>query len=93
VPAVLGRDIFSHYLSLLHDALLEDEKAGLITSTDELMNTLNDSTLDMSERIKEGVGIESSIQPPTNLRVLFNALDFSTGYGDHSVPLQKCVFR
>lgn len=89
VPAVRGRDIFSHYLSLLHDALLEDEKAGLITSTDELMNTLNDSTQDMSERIKEGVGIESSIQPPTNLRVLFNALDFSTGYGDHSVPLQK----
>ncbi|GGY48670.1 hypothetical protein GCM10011297_22120 [Bacterioplanes sanyensis] len=89
VPAVRGRDIFSHYLALLHDALLEDEKAGLITSTDELMNTLNDSTQDMSERIKEGVGIESSIQPPTNLRVLFNALDFSTGYGDHSVPLQK----
>lgn len=89
VPAVRGRDIFSHYLSLLHDALLEDEKAGLINSTDELMNTLNDSTQDMSERIKEGVGIQSSIQPPTNLRVLFNALDFSTGYGDHSVPLQK----
>lgn len=89
VPAVRGRDIFSHYLSLLHDALLEDEKAGLINSTDELMNTLNNSTQDMSEKIKEGVGIESSIQPPTNLRVLFNALDFSTGYGDHSVPLQK----
>ena len=89
VPAVRGRDIFSHYLSLLHDALLEDEKAGLINSTDELMNTLNSSTQDMSEKIMEGVGIESSIQPPTNLRVLFNALDFSTGYGDHSVPLQK----
>ena len=89
IPAVRGRDIFGHYLSLLHDALLEDEKAGLITSTDELMNTLNDSTQDMSERIKEGVGIESNIQPPTNLRVLFNALDFSTEYGDHSVPLQK----
>ncbi|EGN75178.1 hypothetical protein A28LD_1193 [Idiomarina sp. A28L] len=89
VPAVRGRDIFSHYLSLLHDALLEDEKAGLITSTDDLMNTLNDSTQDMSDRIKEGVGIESSIQPPTNLRILFNALDFSTGYGEHSIPLQK----
>lgn len=89
VPAVRGRDIFSHYLSLLHDALLEDEKAGLFKSTDELMNTLNTSTQDMSEQIKKGVGIDSSIQPPTNLRVLFNALDFSTGYGEHSVPLQK----
>ncbi|WP_353980342.1 AAA family ATPase [Salinicola endophyticus] len=89
VPAVRGRDIFSHYLSLLHDALLEDEKAGLITSTEELMNSLNESTMDMSEQIEQGVGIKSNIQPPTNLRVLFNALDFSTGYGDHNVPLQK----
>ncbi|ELG2041456.1 AAA family ATPase [Vibrio fluvialis] len=89
VPAVRGRDIFSYYLSLLHDALLEDEKAGLITSTDKLMETLNASTQDMSEKIRDGVGIESSIQPPTNLRLLFNALDFSTGYGEHSVPLQK----
>lgn len=89
VPAVRGRDIFSHYLSLLHDALLEDEKAGLIKSTETLMDTLNDSTLDMSEQIEKGVGIKSNIQPPTNLRVLFNALDFSTGYGEHSVPLQK----
>ena len=89
VPAVRGRDIFSHYLSLLHDALLADEKAGLITSTDELMKNLNESTSDMSAQIEEGVGIKSNIQPPTNLRVLFNALDFSTGYGDHNVPLQK----
>ena len=89
VPAVRGRDIFSHYLSLLHDALLEDEKAGLLNSTDDLMTTLNESTLDMSERIQMGVGIKSNIQPPTNLRVLFSALDFSTGYGEHNVPLQK----
>lgn len=89
IPAVRGRDIFSHFLSLLHDALLDDEKAGLLRSTENLMSTLNDSTSDMSDRIKEGVGIESNVQPPTNLRVLFNALDFATGYDDHSIPLQK----
>ena len=89
VPAIRGRDIFSHFLSLLHDALLEDEKAGLVGSTEELMRVLNESTLDMSEQIRNGVGIESNIQPPTNLRVLFNALDFSTEYGEHKIPLQK----
>lgn len=89
VPAVRGRDIFSHFLSLLHDALLEDEKAGLVDSTAELMKTLNSSTQEMSAQIKAGVGIDSNIQPPTNLRVLFNALDFSTGYDKHSIPLQK----
>lgn len=89
VPAVRGRDIFSHFLALLHDALLEDEKAGLLNSTEELIKTLNSSTHEMSQQIKAGVGIESSIQPPTNLRVLFNALDFSTEYDKHSIPLQK----
>ena len=43
----------------------------------------------MSIKIKDGVGIKSSIQPPTDLRVLFNALDFSTNYNEHSIPLQK----
>ncbi len=89
VPAIRGRDIFSHFLTLLHDALLEDEKAGLVGSTEELMQKLNESTLDMSVQIKNGVGIESNIQPPTDLRVLFNALDFSTEYGEHKIPLQK----
>lgn len=89
VPAVRGRNIFSHFLSLLHDALLEDEKAGLVNSTDELMRVLNESTEDMTDQIRGGVGIESNIQPPTNLRILFNALDFSTEYGEHSIPLQK----
>ncbi|NTX91232.1 MULTISPECIES: ATP-dependent nuclease [Pseudomonas] len=89
IPAIRGRDIFSHFLTLLHDALLEDEKAGLIDSTIDLMNVLNENTLEMSDQIKRGVGIDSNIQPPTNLRVLFNALDFSTEYSGYNVPLQK----
>lgn len=89
VPAVRGREIFTHFLTLLHDALLDDEKAGLVGSTEALMGVINDSTEEMSGRIFDGVGIESNIQPPTDLRVLFNALDFSTGYSGHSIPLQK----
>jgi len=89
VPAVRGREIFTHFLTLLHDALLDDEKAGLVESTEGLMGVINDSTKGMSSRILEGVGIESNIQPPTDLRVLFNSLDFSTGYSGYSIPLQK----
>lgn len=89
IPAVRGRDIFIHFLTLLHDALLEDEKAGLAGSTENLMAVINTSTKEMSDRILKGVGIGSNIQPPTNLRVLFNALDFSTEYGGYSIPLQK----
>lgn len=89
VPAVRGREIFNYFLTILHDALLDDEKAGLLTSTQDLIETININTKDMSKRILNGVGIESNVQPPTNLRFLFNALDFSTGYSGHSVPLQK----
>jgi len=89
VPAVRGRDIFTHFIALLHDALLDDEKAGLVNSTEELITVINESTEEMSLRILNGVGIESNIQPPTDLRVLFNALDFSTGYSGHTIPLQK----
>ncbi|MDH5517414.1 MAG: AAA family ATPase [Gammaproteobacteria bacterium] len=89
VPAVRGRDIFAHFLSLLHDALLDDEKAGLVNSTEELIKVINENTEEMSDRILNGVGIESNIQPPTDLKILFNALDFSTGYSGHSIPLQK----
>lgn len=89
VPAVRGRDIFTYFLIMLHDALLEYEKEGLVGSTEALMAVINSSTSDMSIKIQDGVGIESNIQPPTDLRVLFNALDFSTNYGNHNIPLQK----
>lgn len=89
IPAVRGRDIFAHFLTMLHDALFDDEKSSLTLSTNDLIRQINESTSDMSLKINDGVGIKSSIQPPTDLRMLFNALDFSTSYNEHSIPLQK----
>jgi len=89
IPAVRGRDIFSHYLNALHDSLVEDEKAGVTEATASLMGTINQSAVDMSKRIKEGLGFTSNIQVPNDLRVLFSALDFSTMFSGYSVPLQK----
>ena len=89
IPAVRGRDIFSHYLNALHDALVEDEKAGVTDATEELMGTINQSTEDMSKKIKEGLGFTSNIQVPKDLRDLFSALDFSTKFSGYDIPLQK----
>ena len=74
---------------MLHDALFDDEKGSLASSMDELIEIVNKNTIDMSSEIRDGVGIESSIQPPTDLRMLFNTLDFSTNYNEHYIPLQK----
>lgn len=65
IPAVRGRDIFAHFLTMLHDSLFDDEKSSLTLSTNDLIKQINESTSDMSLKINDGVGIKSSIQPPT----------------------------
>lgn len=89
IPAVRGRDIFAHYLNALHDSLIDDEKAGVKDASAQLMVSINKSTGDMSERIKSGIGLDSNIQVPKDLRELFSALDFSTKFSGYDVPLQK----
>ncbi len=89
IPAVRGKDIYQHYMNALHDALIDDEKAGVRGASDILVQAINTSTIDMSEKVKEGIGIDSSIQVPEDLRDLFTALDFSTKFSNFNIPLQK----
>ena len=89
VPAIRGRDIFTHYLGSLHDALIEDEKAGVRESTDNLVHSINRSTIDMSERILEKLNFSSTIKIPEDLKEIFEVLDFSTTFGDYNIPLQR----
>lgn len=89
VPAIRGRDIFSHYLTLLHDALIDDERAGLRRASESLINEINANTSEMTTKILSGIGISSVIQPPSDLRDLFYSLDFSTQHGSHHIPLIK----
>jgi len=89
IPAVRGKDIYQHYMNALHDALIDDEKAGVRGASDVLVQAINTSTIDMSEKVKEGIGIDSSIQVPEDLRDLFTALDFSTKFSNFNIPLQK----
>ena len=89
VPAVRGRDIFAHYLSMLHDALIDDEKAGISEASSGLVTRINQSTTDMAKDIEARLGFESSIGMPRDLRHLFTALDFTTKFSHHNVPLKK----
>ncbi|MDQ6958849.1 MAG: AAA family ATPase [Mariprofundaceae bacterium] len=89
IPAVRGKDIYQHYMNALHDALIDDEKAGVRGASDALVQAINTSTIDMSEKVKEGIEIDSSIQVPEDLRDLFTALDFSTKFSNFNIPLQK----
>jgi len=63
--------------------LIDDEKAGVRSASDQLISAINTSTLDMSEKVMTGIGVDSSIQVPKDLRDLFSALDFSTKYSTY----------
>lgn len=89
VPAVRGRDIFTHYLTMLHDALIDDERAGISEASTGLVNRINQSTADMARDIEARLGFESSIGMPRDLKNLFTALDFNTKFSHHEVPLKK----
>jgi predicted ATPase len=89
VPAIRGRDIFQYYLSLLHDSLMEDEKLSILSSSGGMMKQIDGGLAELSEKIMENLSIDSKIEAPTNLRQLFSALDFSTAYSGHDIPLQK----
>ncbi len=89
VPAVRGRDIFTHYLMMLHDALIDDEKAGISEASSGLVGRINQSTADMARDIESRLGFKSSIGMPRDLKNLFTALDFTTKFSHHEVPLKK----
>lgn len=87
VPAVRSRDIFSDLLADLHDTLVQDESQGLRNSSDALVSDLHQLTESMSAEILDRLKIDSTINIPESLQELFRALDFSTKFGNHEVPL------
>lgn len=89
VPAIRGRDIFTHYLTMLHDALIDDERAGISEASSGLIDRINQSTAEMAQDIEARLGFKSSIGMPRDLKNLFTALDFTTKFSHHEVPLKK----
>jgi predicted ATPase len=89
VPAIRSRDIFAHYMGMIHDCLLNNTKVGLSKSSAELTSTINNAVDEMSQSIQSQLGFESKIEVPQNFRDLFETLDFSTKFGIFDIPLQK----
>lgn len=77
VPAIKGREIFKHYLKMMHDTLITKD-VQLSSASNELTRVINKATGDLSEKIKLGINIDSNISVPRNFRDLFGDLDFLT---------------
>lgn len=81
VPAVKSKEIFKHYLRLLYDTLVQKD-IRLSEASSGITEVINAATAQMTERIKEGIGVTSNIAVPRNFRDLFGDLDFLTQIGE-----------
>lgn len=88
VPAVKGRHIFNYYLGKVYDALLDDVKLGLTSSTSALSVDVEKAVYEMANKIKNNLGFDSTIKVPNDFRSVFESLDFSTKSGGYDVALQ-----
>lgn len=89
VPAVRGRRIYAHYLSQLYDVLSAQQDIDVASASHDLTRAISIATSDMTDSIKEHLGFDSTINLPTDLRNLFESLDFSTKYASYDIPLQR----
>lgn len=89
VPAIKGQEYFSALLRDVHDILAETVDAELRGASGSFIETIRDHTSQITELTKSAFGIESKLQLPTNLRALFEVLDFETSYGDRGQSLKQ----
>lgn len=89
VPAIKGQDYFYSLLRDVHDILAETVDRELRDASGSFIEAIRGHTSQISEITANALGIESKLQLPTNLRSLFEVLDFETAYGDSGQPLKQ----
>jgi energy-coupling factor transporter ATP-binding protein EcfA2 len=78
VPAVRGAEYFRSLMRDVHDTLAESYESELLASSGAFIKDLRKHTGQIGKIIKEQVGLNSEIQLPSDLRGLFEVLDFET---------------
>lgn len=76
IPAIKDRSIFSNLLSEMYGTLSKD--SDFASSLDGFSSELQNKTKDLQENIFKSINYDSRIAPPTDLTLLFKALDFDT---------------
>lgn len=78
VPAVKSQDYFKMLLVEMYESMTASANAQLSKVNKTYSDTLSDLTRQLSENIKENVGLDSIIQMPDDLGVLFKDMKIST---------------
>lgn len=88
VPAIKSNEYFSHLLGELYSVLSRTVDQSLKEASRGFVESIKDVTKGIDDSLAKWLGIESSIELPQNLNVLFEVLDFQTKYGGKNVSLK-----
>jgi len=88
VPAIKGQDYFAKLLSDLHNVLSETIEQELKSASENFIAKIRKHTRNISTELFNRLGMESSLQIPPDLSVLFEVLDFETGRKDGNISLK-----
>ncbi len=89
VPAIKGKDYFQALMTKLHDMLEATVEEQIHTASGSFTATINDNTKRILEQIQTRLGLETSIQLPSNLRDLFAQLEFTSISGEKPFSLDQ----
>lgn len=78
VPATKGADYFSQLLGELHDSLSNTVDDQIKAAAKGFTSTINKHTKKIFDELDDRLGIKSSIQLPSDLKILFANLDFQS---------------
>jgi len=89
IPATKSDTYFQELLGDLHDTLTETFEGNLISASTDFTSKLQENTKEITAELTKRLQITSTLQLPTNLRQLFQTLDFETKMGIESISLNN----
>lgn len=79
IPAVKSNEYFKDLLSSVYTSMTKTANSALRTLNDQYSEELRAMTWELSQQLQNVLGLKSSIQMPTDLKILFRDLTFTTG--------------
>jgi len=91
IPAVKDEKTFSRTLSLLQESIYSEKmsvNSSLTTALDTIAVGISNTVNDINEEFNLVTGIETSVNPPRNLKEFYNkTLNIYTKYGNNEVEI------
>ncbi len=82
IPAVKSEEFFQDLLLKLYNSMIHSADSALLKANSGYSKALSDLTQNLSENIRNKIGIESTVKMPDKLSALFRNLKISTNDGN-----------